>query len=59
MLGQQRQFERGVKVAKKALELNPSLSNVHAWLAETYRLLGNDKESRYHDTMRKRLAPSE
>jgi Flp pilus assembly protein TadD len=59
MLGQQRQFERGVKVAKKALELNPSLSNVHAWLAETYRLLGNDKESRYHDKMRKRLAPSE
>lgn len=52
MLGQMRQYERGIESAKKALELNPTMPNVHGWLAETYRILGKEKESRYHDKLR-------
>lgn len=60
MLGRLRKFDSAIVAAKKALELNPEMQNVHAWLVETYRYLGKAGQSERHaDTLRrlKQLKP--
>jgi tetratricopeptide (TPR) repeat protein len=55
VLGQLRDYDAGIEAAHRALELNPSLVPLHAWLAEVYRLQGNIALARDHTAIVERF----
>lgn len=55
MLGRLGQVKPGIKAAQRAIELDPSLQQVHAWLANAYRAQGDDARSAHHRDLMQRL----
>lgn len=55
ILGQLGRFDEGIEAAKRSLDMDPSLAQVHGWLAEVYASRGEDKLSEKHRTMLYRL----
>ena len=48
VLGQLGETELGIKAAHKCLELNPTMTHVHLWLAEVYQRTGQQELSDRH-----------
>lgn len=55
VLGQLGRMNEGIASAQRALELNPSLSQVHGWLADVYNRQGNQDLSDHHRVQYKAL----
>jgi tetratricopeptide (TPR) repeat protein len=51
VLGQAGEKEAAIAAAKKCLELNPSLMQTHAWLAEVYTVMGDARNAAYHSAI--------
>jgi tetratricopeptide (TPR) repeat protein len=50
VLGQEGNLLQAIEVAEKCLELDPSLSQSHAWLIEACRNSGDEQRAAYHET---------
>jgi hypothetical protein len=55
ILGQLGDFDRAIEEAHRAIELDPTLSQAHEWLAQVHQLRGAMVESRHHQNMARRL----
>lgn len=55
VLGQLGEEEKAIAEAKRCLELNPTMIQVHLWLAEVYERKGNQDLSRQRRDLYKRL----
>jgi hypothetical protein len=50
VLGQEGHLPQAIEAAEKCLELDPSLSQSHAWLVEACRNSGDDRRAAYHES---------
>ena len=58
ILGQLRDFDRAIQEANKAIELDPTLSQAHEWLARVYQLRRDNEQSKYHREKARKLHQS-
>lgn len=56
VLGQQGKMDAAIEAAKQGLELHPGSLPLHGWLAEVYKLRGQDDLHRHHAQLLKRLS---
>lgn len=57
VMGMLGRFPEGIRSAEKALELDPSLIQVHGWLIEAYRTTGNVEASAKQKQLYDRMLP--
>ena len=55
ILGQLGDIDRGIKEANRAIELDPTLSQAHEWLAQVYQTRKREDLSKYHQEMARKL----
>ncbi|MBC7819859.1 MAG: hypothetical protein IAG10_23495 [Planctomycetaceae bacterium] len=55
ILGQLGNFDRAIQEANRAIELDPTLSQVHEWLAQVHQRRGQKDLSKYHQEMARKL----
>ncbi|MFO0871457.1 MAG: tetratricopeptide repeat protein [Pirellulales bacterium] len=55
VLGQMGQYEEGISAAQRALDADPTLTQVRQWLADTHARLGNNKDSQTHRSIADRM----
>ena len=55
ILGQLGDFDRAIQEANKAIELDPTLSQAHEWLARVYQLRRENDLSKYHREQARKL----
>lgn len=55
ILGQLGDFDRAIKAANRAIELDPTLSQAHEWLAQVHQMRRQKELSNHHLDMARRL----
>lgn len=55
ILGQLGDFDRAIREANKAIELDPTLSQAHEWLARVYQLRRENELSKHHREQARKL----
>ena len=57
VMGMLGRFPEGIRSAEKAVELDPSLIQVHGWLVEAYRTTGDVEASAKQKEIYDRMLP--
>lgn len=55
MLGRLGKLDEGIQAAKKGLELDPGLEQMHGWLSEVYSLQGKKEQALEHQRIHRRM----
>lgn len=56
ILGRLGRVDEGLETAQKVLQMDPSILQMHGWLAETYEALGDHEKSHKHREILNRMA---